>query len=342
MSPVILRPEGSRTTLLTAALLALVGHGYASNASAAAPGVRTVDLVYAVEVTGAPVGAGPVTLWLPVPGDDEDQTTLDTRIVSPYPVTLTKETEYGNRMLVLTTDRLDKDSFAIEVTYRIRRTEHRTDFAATDVRESVNPRFRAPSAHAVMNDAVRGMAKEAVGDRTDPLDKARAIYDYVLAHMRYDKSVPGWGKGDVNRICLAIGKGESGAGNCTDFHSLFASMMQAEGIPVKFEMGYPLKPGEEMTTPNRGGYHCWARFWIEGKGWIPVDISEAAKDPSKRDYYFGALCENRVRFSVGRDIELIPPQIGERLNFFGPDPYIEIGGKPFDGFSRTVAYRDVE
>ncbi|NIN98761.1 MAG: transglutaminase domain-containing protein, partial [Anaerolineae bacterium] len=65
-----------------------------------------------------------------------------------------------------------------------------------------------------------------------------------------------------------------------------------------------------------GGYHCWAKFFLPGAGWVPVDISEADKHPSKVDYFFGTICENRVAFSVGRDILLTPPQQGERLNYF--------------------------
>ena len=181
----------------------------------------------------------------------------------------------------------------------------------------------------------------AVGEKTGVLERARAIYDFVLETMEYNKSVPGWGRGDVNRVCLAIGEGKKGTGNCTDFHSFFGSLMHYQGIPVIFEMGYPLKPGKSMPEPKEGGYHCWAKFFVPGKGWVPVDISEADKDPSKKDYYFGSICENRVSFSRGRDILLSPPQHAERLNFFGPDPYIEVDGKPFTGFTRTISYEDV-
>jgi transglutaminase-like putative cysteine protease len=66
---------------------------------------------------------------------------------------------------------------------------------------------------------------------------------------------------------------DSRYGNCTDFHSLFISMARCSKIASKFEMGFsvPEKPGAG-TIP---GYHCWAWFLAEGKGWVPVDISEA-------------------------------------------------------------------
>ncbi len=158
--------------------------------------------------------------------------------------------------------------------------------------------------------------------------------------MNYDKNIPGWGNGDVNRLCLLINGEGAGAGNCTDFHSLFASMMRVEGIPVKFEMGFPINPNKKKSNLTKGGYHCWAKFFIPDYGWIPVDISEARKDLSKKEYYWGTICENRIRFSVGRDIVLTPPQQGAKLNYFGPDPYIEVDGKPFDGLERWISYSD--
>ena len=75
------------------------------------------------------------------------------------------------------------------------------------------------------------------------------------------------------------------------------------------------------------GPHCWAQFYDKTNGWVPVDISEADKDPSRTEYFFGRLSENRVVYSTGRDIVLNPPQRDQPLNFI-IEPYIEVDGKP--------------
>src|SRR3712207_7840796 len=46
------------------------------------------------------------------------------------------------------------------------------------------------------------------------------------------------------------------------------------------------------TTRFRS-YHCWAAFAPAGRGWVPVDISEADKHPEMTDYYFGNLTADR-------------------------------------------------
>jgi transglutaminase-like putative cysteine protease len=134
---------------------------------------------------------------------------------------------------------------------------------------------------------------------------------------------------------------DSRFGNCTDFHSLFNALARSQKIPAKFESGFgiPTKRG----TGDVPGYHCWAKFKPEGRGWVPVDISEANKNPKMSDYYFGNLTEDRVTFSTGRGLTLSPKQDGPPLNFF-VYPYVEVDGKPYsaDKIKRRFAYEDVK
>jgi hypothetical protein len=58
-----------------------------------------------------------------------------------------------------------------------------------------------------------------------------------------------------------------------------------------------------------------------------------------REYFFGAHDENRVEFSRGRDLKLIPLQAGEPLNYF-VYPYAEAGGKPVDNLEQTFSWKD--
>ena len=73
---------------------------------------------------------------------------------------------------------------------------------------------------------------------------------------------------------------------------------------------------------------------------MPIDASEAAKNPEKREYFFGAHDENRVEFSIGRDLNLNPKQVGEPLNYF-VYPYVEIDGKSFTSVDKSFSFRDV-
>jgi transglutaminase-like putative cysteine protease len=172
----------------------------------------------------------------------------------------------------------------------------------------------------------------------DRMGLAKLLYDVVNGHMQYSKKGTGWGQGDAVWAC------DSRYGNCTDFHSLFIALARTNKLPARFEIGFALPP--ERGAGQIAGYHCWAQFSPDGKSWIPVDISQANqladKDPKMVGYLFGNLTEDRVAFSVGRDLTLVPAQAGPPLNFF-IYPYVEVEGKPYpaDRIRGNFSYKDV-
>jgi hypothetical protein len=93
------------------------------------------------------------------------------------------------------------------------------------------------------------------------------------------------------------------------------------------------------STGARARHYFRAEFYAKGIGWIPIDASEAAKNPSMREYFFGTHDENRVEFTRGRDLKLTPVQASDPLNYF-VYPYAEGDGKPVDELDRTFSWKD--
>src|SRR5207302_178803 len=116
-----------------------------------------------------------------------------------------------------------------------------------------------------ITDEVRAIARRETAGKPTVVAKAHALYDWVYDHMQYDKTVPGWGLGDIP-YCLKVGKG-----NCTDFHTLFIALARASGIPARWNMGFPLAYGDGTAGGPQEvkGYHCWAEFYAPGAGWVP-------------------------------------------------------------------------
>jgi transglutaminase-like putative cysteine protease len=213
----------------------------------------------------------------------------------------------------------------IEAT-RTEHAGHEQSLSAEDRRT-----YLAPEPMVPLDGKIRELALDATKGLTVEEEKARAIYDKVTSMLKYDKSGTGWGRGDALFAC------DAKRGNCTDFHALLIGMARSVGIPARFAIGLPLPP------PRGSGeiafYHCWAEVYVTGRGWIPVDSSEASKNPTKRDYFFGHHDENRLEFSRGRDLRLVPPQHGPPLNFF-VYPYAEVDGKPHEAFEHKFAFTD--
>jgi transglutaminase-like putative cysteine protease len=281
-----------------------------------------------------------VRVWIPLAHSDAFQ---DVTVVSKsgdLPLKQVHQPEYRNEVLYAETAKADQGGYKFSVEYDVVRREHVVlvnGKPLSDVRSA--PASRVELARALESDRlvpVTGipaqLAAQETKGATTPLEKAKAIYEYVFRTMKYDKSGTGWGHGDTLWAC------DSKQGNCTDFHSVFIAMARAEKIPARFQIGFPL-PADKHSA-EIPGYHCWAEFYLESAGWVPVDISEAWKHQEKHDYFFGAHDVNRVQFTQGRDLKLSPAQEGAPLNYF-VYPYVEIGGKEYPNVSIAFSFEEV-
>jgi transglutaminase-like putative cysteine protease len=301
----------------------------------AAPRVRTFQFTYAATITGLKPGQD-ARVWLPVPpSGDEQEVEIVTKDL-PAEGAIRTERPHGNRILHLEAKANDKGEVPLRMVYRVKRRElkrdrlaRKEDEDAEELARLLKPNKRVP---------ITGKPLELIEGKKVPADEmeaARLFYDVISGHMRYSKEGAGWGNGDSVWAC------ENGRGNCTDFHSLFLSLARSRRIPAKFEIGFGLPA--QRGSGNIAAYHCWAKFHLRSGAWVPVDISEANKNPRLREYYFGNLTEDRITFSTGRDLNLIPRQAGPPLNFF-ISPYVEVDGKehPPAKVSCRLFFRDEE
>ncbi len=302
-----------------------------------APARRAFTFSYTATLPAIPEGARNVAIWIPYPADDAHQRISNVKLVGPGRPKIAKDPATGNRYASFAVDAHRSGPLEVSLTFDVVRTEYvARAFAKADnlpVRKD-DPelaRFLQPDRLVPLDARVRQLSQEVTAGKPNDLAKAHAIYDYVVSTMKYDKSGEGWGRGDIAWAC------DAKRGNCTDFHALFIGLTRAAGIPARFSIGFPL-PGDKKEG-EVAGYHCWAEFWLSGYGWVPVDASEAAKHPEKKEYFFGAHDENRVQLTTGRDLRLQPPQQGDPLNFF-VYPYVEIDGKPWKDVSKSFSFRD--
>jgi transglutaminase-like putative cysteine protease len=298
-------------------------------------GSRTFTVEYVAKISDVPAGTRRLRVWLPVPQDSTVQTISGLAFSMEPRITI--EPKYGNK---IATWEIENPGAALDITMRFtcRRDEVRMDLDA--LREdgagdgSALDVFRGPDTLVTVDDEIRALSKTIVKERRSTLDRAYAIYQYVLDRMAYDKNHLGWGRGSTKHAC------EVGKGNCTDFHALFNSLCRAQGIASGFEIGLYL-PYENKTKGEKlGGYHCWAFFRVPGKSWVPVDCSEADRFPERAAYFFGSHTSNRVTLSTGRDLVLEPKQAGEPLNYF-LNPYAEADGKAVKT-DKVWAFKDVD
>src|SRR5207247_3965458 len=140
--------------------------------------------------------------------------------------------------------------------------------------------FKKPSklikTDGIVADTARGITQ---GKKSD-VDKARAIYAWIVDNTFRDPKVRGCGIGDISTML------ETGylGGKCADLNALYVGLARAAGLPArdvygirvaKSEMGYKsLGASSENVTKAQ---HCRAEVYLGDYGWVPVDPADVRK-----------------------------------------------------------------
>lgn len=289
---------------------------------------RSFKMTYGATIKSVPKDAS-VRVWFPIAETNEQQNVTRGDTATPGDLSIQRDTKYGNAIGYF--ESAGKPDVSFQVNYEIERKRAAMDTSKKTLDKDAAKIFL--TANRLVPTAGRPL--DLLAEKSVPKDPAKAgelLYELVDQHMKYDKSKPGYGNGDSVWAC------DSKTGNCTDFHSLFISLARSQDIPARFEIGFPI-PAESQG--KIGGYHCWAWFHVSGQGWLPVDISEADKHPEMKSFYFGNLTADRVSFSTGRDIKLVPASESEALNYF-VYPHVEVNGQkwPKDKIQLNFTYAD--
>jgi transglutaminase-like putative cysteine protease len=266
-------------------------------------------------------------LWYPVIPDTPHQRVLDLQVLADFEWELSHDSENGNALLHSVLPVGDA-SLEIHLSYLVERAPSRTRFESwaggleIPRASSGFARWLRSETHIEVTSTTKQLAVSLVADASETVDKARRIFDHVTATMVYDAAHQSHcGSSEHALLCSA--------GNCGDINALFISLARSVGIPARLVLGQALQPELDMC-----GYHCWAEFFANGLGWVPVDASCACRYGGAD--YFGRLDANHVAWSVGRDVLLAPPQRGPRLMFLA-GPYLELDGTPQTSLVRTVS-----
>jgi transglutaminase-like putative cysteine protease len=297
---------------------------------------REFEFTTRVEVA---VAKGTTRVWLPVPSINTDyQQSLDsTWSGNATKAELVSDSKYGARML-MAEFAPSTDKPVLELTSRIRAQNRSNDFAQkTVVKEDPLALKAWMQATELMptDGIVLQTAKEITkGARTD-VDKARAIYDWVIANTYREPKVKGCGTGDIKAM---LETGNMG-GKCGDINALFVGLNRAAGVPARDVYGIRLVPsafGYKELSGNPANLaraqHCRAEVFLKDYGWVAMDPADVGKvmrletaewlKSTKHPVVapvnkalFGGWEGNWLAFNTAHDVAL-PGSQGPRIGFF--------------------------
>ena len=318
-----------------------------------APGAwRTFEVTTRVDVLQA---EGQTRVWLPVPSIDSDwQRSVASSFASNGQARVGSDAVYGARLLQVTFAPGERQPW-VELTSRLQTRDRATDWQAAGrpVRaDAASLQFwTRPTALLPTDGIVRETARQATrGARTD-VEKARAIYDWVVANTWREPKVRGCGEGDI-RTMLETG---NLGGKCADLNAVFVGLCRAAGLPARDVYGLRLAPsafGYKELSGNpaslKGAQHCRAEVWLQAHGWVAMDPADVAKvmrletpewikttqHPVVTPVYeglFGGWEGNWLGWNMAHDVAL-PGAEGPQLGFL-MYPVCETAGERLDSYA---------
>ena len=117
--------------------------------------------------------------------------------------------------------------------------------------------FLRPNQFVNFNSDSKVVAKaaELVKNAADFKAKVKAIYDFVITNIKYDKELADSVQaGYVPNVDAVM---EKGKGICFDYAAVMAAMLRSQGIPTKLVIGYA-----------GSAYHAWIDVYSEEEGWL--------------------------------------------------------------------------
>jgi transglutaminase-like putative cysteine protease len=223
--------------------------------------------------------------------------------------------------------------------------------------------FLQPSKHVPTDGIVKETALKAIQGASTEIDKARAIYDWVVENTFRDPKVRGCGRGDIR---FMLESGDLG-GKCADLNALCVGLSRSVGLPARHVYGLRIAKSDLgykslglATEKATKGQHCRVEVYLKEHGWIPMDPADVRKvvleEPpgnlnlqdevvsKTRARLFGSWEMNWMGYNYAHDV-VLPGSSGQPVVYF-MYPHAETAfGRvdPFDpdSFKYEITVREI-
>lgn len=222
---------------------------------------------------------------LPIPAACQQQ--KDIRIEKVYPEFGIIAPEDASQRTVCWQGNME-ENYCFEVVYSYSHTAVYTDaYNGKGIPGKYDFDVQEQAPHIVFTPYIRSLVAELTEGMTDPLEKARAFYDFISVNMKYT-FMPGYFV--LENIAESCARNFTG--DCGVFALLFLTMCRCAGIPAQWQSGL-------TAEPDFIGGHDWVRFYVEPYGWIFADTSYGTGavrlgKEERRKFYFGNLDPYRM------------------------------------------------
>jgi transglutaminase-like putative cysteine protease len=277
------RRDFLRSTGIFSASLAFANAGRVFASDAAAEPWRTFEVTTRAEVLKT---SGTTRMWLPTALISESpfQKTLSAafqpesggtaRMIESKPKALgiiVAEFPAGVKPVLTVTTRVATKNYVVDLS---------APSNAPQVDRADLQHFLRPTKLLPIDGIVKTTALEITRDAKTDVEKARAIYEWIVDNTYRNPKTRGCGVGDIRFMLESRDLG----GKCADLNALYVGLAMAAGLPArdvygirvgKSELGYKsLGASTETVTKSQ---HCRAEVYLTDFGWVPVDPADVRK-----------------------------------------------------------------
>ena len=171
----------------------------------------------------------------------------------------------------------------LTLTSRVSTKNYSIDVSAPGKRQNLSrgaAHFRRSTKMLPTDGIVKATPTDITGGARTDVEKARAIYEWIVENTFREPKTRGCGIGDIRFMLESKDLG----GKCADLNALYVGLARAAGLPArdvygvriaKSEFGYrSLGAGSENITKAQ---HCRAEVYLAEYGWVPVDPADVRK-----------------------------------------------------------------
>ncbi|HEY7654069.1 MAG TPA: transglutaminase-like domain-containing protein [Methylomirabilota bacterium] len=296
-----------------------------SAASAEGARWRAFEVVTRAEVASA---TGPTRVWLPLPlqPDTDYHKSLGQTWTGNAAVSRVYRDERYGAAIFYAEWPATETAPVVEVTSRFATRDRAVDVTTSGTNSA--PEHRAAlaryreSTRLIRTDGIVKKTSQQITKGIDnDVEKARAIYEWIVENTFRDPKVRGCGVGDI-RAMLETG---NLGGKCADLNALFVGLARAAGLPARDVYGVRVADSAEFKCLGKSGditraQHCRAEFYTASLGWVPVDPADVRKvvleerggipldDPTTkkaRAKLFGQWEMNWLGYNYAHDVKLV-------------------------------------
>ena len=243
---------------------------------------RTFELTTRVEVL---TPSGTTRVWLPAALMERTpfQRTLANRFIAEGGTAKMVQTK-AEALGIVTAEFPPGAKPVLTLTSQIATRDYAVDLSTPGKPPKADPaelqHFLQPTKLIPTDGIVKETADEITSGANTDIEKARAIYEWIVENTFRDPKTRGCGVGDIRFMLESKDLG----GKCADLNALYVGLARAAGLPArdvygirvaKSQLGYKsLGAASETVTKSQ---HCRAEVHLAAYGWVPVDPADVRK-----------------------------------------------------------------